>query len=123
MSYSQLKYVHGPLLDQVCQKIGISATSSHKEAIKAFLKKARGIDSFSDLDNNGLKYFIERIAIFLSSELAIVIDFPGEVGVEEQDMKNFLKSIYHDTTTISEITEGDGGKDEIHEDELGESGY
>lgn len=99
MSNKQLAYIHGSLLDQVCKKIGIKPTRPHKNAIKAMLKKYHGVDSLGGLDNNGLKYFIEMSAILLASEFAIVVDFPGEENVEEQDMKNLLKTIYGEQQT------------------------
>jgi len=115
MSYPQLKYVHGSLLTQICIKIGITPTRAHKDAIKAMLKKARGVESLGGLDNSGLRFFIEQSAILLATEFAIVVDFPGEIGVEEQDMKNFFKTVYHNDRRTETANEDSSETGDIHE--------
>ena len=116
MSLAQLRFVHGTLLTQVCAKLGITPTRAHKDAIKAMLKKARGIDSLGDLDNSGLRLFIEGSAILLASEFAIVVDFPGEENVEEQDMREFLKLYLNSNDRTARTTNEDSEpKEGIHE--------
>lgn len=101
MSNKQLAYIYGRMLAQVCQKIGVKPTQSNKEVVKEILKRVVGIDTLAVMKddtefshNKRLRFFIEQSAIFLASELAVVIDFPGEENVEEMEMKQFLKSIY-----------------------------
>ena len=80
------------------------------------LKKARGIDSLGGLDNSGLRLFIEGSAILLASEFAIVVDFPGEENVEEQDMREFLKLYLNSNDRTTRTTNEDHPKtDEVHE--------
>jgi hypothetical protein len=94
------------MLSQVCEKVGLKPTQGNKEAIKAFLKKAADIDTLGRMDDDDdltynvrLSRFITHSAILLASELGMEIDLPGENNVEEDDMKNFLKAIYHGNTT------------------------
>jgi hypothetical protein len=119
VSNRQNRFIHGPMLRQICEKIGVKPTQGNKEVVKAMLKKARGIDSLKDLDDAGKAYFIEKSAILLASEFAMVIDLPGEYGTEEMDMRNFLKHIYHDrSTTIPR--EDSSQENQVHEKGMGE---
>ena len=95
----QFAYLHGVLFKQVCEQIGVRPTRGNQDVVKALLKKASGIDSLASLDKFGLSKFITESVMFLAGELAIVVDLPGEYKVEEQDMKTFLKYIYHDRAT------------------------
>lgn len=117
MSLAQLRFVHGTFLTQVCAKLGITPTRAHKDAIKAMLKKARGIDSLGDLDNSGLRLFIEGSAILLASEFAIVVSFPGEEdNLEEKDMREFLKLYLNSNDRTARTTNEDSEpKEGIHE--------
>jgi len=91
------------MLGQICEKVGIPPTSTNKEVVKAMLKKAAKIETLGRMQtddefthNIRLSRFITNSAMLLSSEFGIEIDLPWETGVEEQDMQNFLKSIYHE---------------------------
>ena len=101
MSYAQLRFIYGSLLGQTCEKIGLEPSRDNKEVIKAVLKKVTGIETLGRMQddddvtyNSRLTLFIERSAIFLASELGIVVDLPGEENVEEADMRSFLRTIY-----------------------------
>jgi len=93
-SKQQLAYFHGVMLPMICKKMGITPTPCHKEAYKAMLKKHMDIDSFSDLNNQGMTLFIEQSVRFLSTEFSIEIDLPGEKDTENMSMQDFLKLIY-----------------------------
>jgi len=103
----------------VCEKLGIKPTPCHKNAVKAMLKKARGVESLGDLDSAGMSLFIERSAMLLASEFAMVVDFPGEYGVEEMDMRNFLK-LYLDGTATETTNQDRTTENEVHDKEMGD---
>lgn len=101
MSKSQLKFIHGPFLDQICEKVGVRPTRGNKNAIKAVFKAFAQIETLGKMDddtdfslNIRRAKFISNTAWLLSAEAAIEVDLPNEYDVENTSMEDFLKMIY-----------------------------
>jgi len=127
MSYSQLKFIHSKMLTQICEFFKLEPNRDNKEAMKAVLKTVSGIDTLGRMDDDDdlthnirLSLFIQKSAVFMASEFGLAIDFPWEDDVETQDMKSFLKYIYHDNRPETKVTENSGASDEVHDKEMGD---
>ncbi len=94
-SNRQLAFFHGKMLVQIAELIGVEPNRDNKDVIKAMIKRLLNIDSLSALDNIGMSRVITQTAIFFATEFGFSLDLPGEDNVDEQEMKELLKMVYH----------------------------
>jgi hypothetical protein len=106
MSARQNRFIYGPFLAQICNKIGIRPTKGNKEAVKAVFKAFAKIDTLGEMEddtefslNIRRMRFITNTAWLLSVEAGIEIDLPSEYNVSDKSMEEFIKLIYNDTGT------------------------
>jgi len=80
------RFLHGPMLQEILEKIGEEVTQENKLLIKEAFKKRLRVDSWAKLTARERRVMIDRMIMIMSRDFAIEINAPGyPEGASDED--------------------------------------